>query len=167
MLKYKSKNLIILFMVTILFSACTQKFEGLTVQESKKYPVTIVSASKITCSDGIRDVLEIEEGSIFIPQDISEKEYSILSMMNPFSVMMTDSSNKFPKKALFLDLDSSSIGTMGLIIYPNGKFVYENYHIAMYDFVQNRWMLFSDISCKANSDTAFEMRNKLNKKKNK
>jgi len=160
MLKHKSKNLIILFIVTILFSACTQKIEGLTVEESKKHPVTMISTSKITCSNFL-----IEEGTIFVPQDVSDKKYTVAAGISPYATLfgtIPESSNKFPKKALFLNFDESSRNTMGLIIYPNGKFVYENYHIGLFNAIQNRWQLFSDISCKANSDTLFEM--KMNKK---
>jgi len=157
MLKHKSKNLIILFIVTILFSACTQKIEGLTVEESKKHPVTMISTSKITCSNFL-----IEEGTIFVPQDVSDKKYTVAAGISPYATLfgtIPESSNKFPKKALFLNFDKTGADYVGLLVYPNGKFVYKNNHVVLFHTTENSWMLYSDMTCKANSDRPFEMRN--------
>jgi len=116
------RNIIVLIFISTLLTGCgARKVHYLTPQEAKEYPVVMIANCDIECRD-----TKIVKGTIFIVKELGGYKYQIFSndvYRNTF--LMLQKKKKLPDDALFIKLQEKD--KFGYIVYPNGKFVYDNY----------------------------------------
>lgn len=149
-------------LLAMLFSGCgfTSIYSGLSIKESKEYPLVMIANSDITCSDGTISLI-YKKGAIFGTHDISSDTYIGVS-----GTTMIDSAKReiFPKSSLFLSaLKEESAFVFGNAVYPNGQFVFDGggriQHNGQYnkenDKLNFMWIVQTNFICKHESKTPF------------
>lgn len=148
----KLRFILALTFVTILFSGCGGPYlhTGLSADKAKQYPLVMIANDDVVCGEHI-----FKKGAKFSVSNASGDKYKSHS----FSERQT-----FPESTLFISTQEAS--GLGVVVYPNGTFVYEGGGFVMlgaYNPGKNPdepvtvvfWFIDPDIMCKFSGDTPF------------
>ena len=121
------KNTVAFVFITIFLAGCGSTVHYLTPEEAMKYPVVMIANTDINL-----DKKRIVKGTIFIVKEVGGYKYKIWTNdLYKDTGRMLAKNKTLPKDALFIKLQEDE--HQGFIVYPNGEFVYDNYHEFMYN----------------------------------
>ena len=150
---------LLVFLIPLIFSACSGKTiaAGASKAEKEKLSVVMVANSDITCKANYTTYY-IKKGTAFSIKEIGNLKFKTRSA-SPFGVSDMLSSFTFPDNALLLPFSSDINQPVdnGLIVYPNGKFVFTDHYGAAYDPTGGNWWLH-DGQCQYTSEDPFELK---------
>ena len=139
-------------MIAILFTGCGGPYlhTGLSDNVAKGYPLVMIANDDIVCGEHIFEI----DAKFAVSTDTSNGNY-----MN-----MTDRWREreyFPDHTLFISIDDGS--SIGVIVYPNGKFVYEGGGLAWVAAYNTKngddeivfWAYDPEVICQFKSDIPF------------
>ena len=153
------RNMFLLVSVVILFIACSGKtiVTGASKAQKDKLSVVMVANSDLVCKANYTTYY-IKKGTVFAIKEISNVKFKTRSN-SPFGISDMLSSFLFPDNALFLPFSSdiNQADDNGLIVYPNGKFVFQNNYGAAYDPTGANWWLHEG-QCQYVGEFPFELR---------
>jgi len=148
----KLRFILALTFVTILFSGCggPYLYTGLSVDKANLNPLMMIANDDIVCGNHI-----FKKDAKFSVSDASGGKY----ISHLYSEKQT-----FPDNTLFISTQEGS--GLGVMVYPNGKFVYEGGGIAIIRaFNPGKtsgesssvllWSIDADIVCKFSGDSPF------------
>ncbi len=152
------KHIFIILLIPILFVGCSRKIAtGASPEQVTQLPIVMVANSDISC-DANYGSYYIKKGTAFAIKKIGGTKFKTRSN-SPFGVSDMLSGYTFPDNALFLPFQSNlnEHEDNGLIVYPNGKFIYADNYGAAYDPTGGNWWLHKG-QCKYNSEFPFELK---------
>ena len=141
---FNTKFVISLALLFLTTGCSTTIIQGLTPEGIKKEPIVMVATSDITCSFGT-----IRQGTAFSAKQIGGIEYKILSDVgfigDVFALATGGNTFYFPENVLLLqwnkNMDKALDKGKGFVVYPNGKFAFEEYIYATYNEVGGNWWM--------------------------
>ena len=153
------RSIFVLLSIVILFTGCSGKTiaTGASKAEKEKLFVVMIANSDITCKANYTTYY-IQKGTIFAIKNIGNIKFKTRSN-SPFGVSDMLSSFTFPDNALLLPFisDINQAVDNGLIVYPNGKFVFKNNYGAAYDTTGANWWLYEG-QCQYVGEFPFEVK---------
>lgn len=151
----KFRFIILLGLSILLFSGCggSTMLTGLSADKAKLYPLVMVADDDVVCGG-----FSFKKGAKFGTSDIGNETY--MSAMDSMLGMFTRDAKTFPKNTILLKFVEDSDGfTQGVIVYPDGSFVFENGGMVTYNTMYGsvypwKWMVH-DFVCKYTKETPF------------
>lgn len=132
--------------------------KGLPASEANKLPAVMVAQADLNCAGPMGAVLVVNKGASFDMLDMSGMTY--LDASNVYG-----SPNSFPKDSVLLTLantdTSTSIGTniSGLLVYPDGSFVFEDSHTVMPSMLSTADFGLNPVKCEyGGTSTPFKVK---------
>lgn len=128
--------------ITLLLTGCTSMvIDGISHEQSKQYPMVMVNKQQMICGG----TTIIKKGSIFGARSAAG-----------FKAQMSGNDVILPENSIMLQGAMGDNVALRLLVYPNGKFVYKNFHMFM--IAQGNITGFTDL-CKTELEEPFEIRN--------
>ncbi len=156
------KKLYFILSILLLFTGCSKTVvQGLHPNQADKTPLVMVAKTDIICDSFIA-----KKGTLFEIKEMSGVDYKILSNFgaygDAFNMMTGGNSYTFDDNVLLLiwneSMDSTINPGRGFVVFPNGKFAYDDYFIAVYNSsFGGRWWL-SAFECEYNAEYPFEIK---------
>lgn len=151
------KFLYFLVLISLLFSGCsTRIMQGASPDLIPQLSSAMVANSDITCGPNF-----IKKGTIFTIEEIGGAQYKTHSSpLNPFGIYVDLVINyTFAENVLFLPAASNlkESASSGFLVYPNGKFAYEDYFGAAYNPAGSNWWLL-DGTCAFTGEFPFDLK---------
>ena len=152
---------IFLFLILLIFTACSERIVGASPSQIKDSAVVMVAKTDIIC-----DSYHAKKGTVFNIKEMSAQEYKIRSNAGSFgdvfNLISGGNTYQFGDNVLLLKWDDSMENTLnpgkGFVVFPNGKFAYDDYFIAVYNSsFGGRWWL-AEFQCEYNGEFPFEIR---------
>jgi len=130
-----------LIILGIIFSGCAgkQTLYGLKQNELHKFASKMYLPGDLTCA-----YITFVKGSVFGAKNLEGE---------PANINGRDF--VFPKNSILLVNKYRKEYSYGFLVYPNGKFVYENYPIVVWNGLRQKWLI-SHNRCKYATDTPFK-----------
>lgn len=133
------KHVVAYVFISIILVGCGSTVHYLTPAEAMKYPVVMIANTDINYGKK-----RIVKGTIFIVKEVGGYKYKIwTNNLYKDTGRMLGKKRILPKDALFIKLQEDN--HEGFIVYPNGEFVYDNYH--EFTFNQGKFHTFVDQKC--------------------
>lgn len=154
-------ELLISLTILLLTSGCSKPvIQGLKPEAIKGKPIVMVATSDLTCSFGTT-----RQGTTFSVKEIGGIEYKILSdagaIGDMFALVTGGNTFNFPENVLLLkwneNMDKALDEGKGFVVYPNGKFAYEEYAYITYNTFGGNWWLVAG-ECSFDGEFPFELR---------
>lgn len=148
------KKLTIVLLLAFALTGCSTKKEirYLTHEEAQQYPAVMIANGDIRCT-----TFTINKGTIFIVKEIGGSEYKIAGnglFEDMYSMVTGTNEHIFPADALFIKLQEDY--KAGFIVYPNGKFVYDNYSFFGQDDF-GKMTTWDTVECTCNGEYPFKL----------
>ncbi len=148
-----------LILTALVFGGCSGKtiVKGASQQQISQLPVAMVANTDIICKANYTTYY-IKKGTVFAIKEIGNIRFKTRTN-SPFGVSDMLSGYTFPDNALLLPFksDLNTPADNGLIIYPNGKFIYNDNYGAAYDPTGGNWWLHKG-KCIYNAEFPFELK---------
>ncbi len=147
------KHLIAVIVSSIILTGCGSSIlTGVSVEQSKVYPLVMVANSDIVCGN-----TTLKKGAIFSVADVSDGRYNGINVNN------LGSEQHFPKDSLYIK-GLENAYTFSPLVYPDGQFVFKDGYLVSpvalnqgKDNKQDEILLWSvnPVVCKYNGATPF------------
>ncbi len=150
----------LLILSIALFAGCSSKSiaRGASPDQVAQLPVVMVANTDITCV-----YTYIKKGTIFSIKEIGGIEYKIQSnaglLGDTLNMFSGGNTYTFADNVLLLPGKSNlkeSVNS-GYIVYPNGKFAYDDYYAAGYNPTGDNWWLVKG-SCEFDGEFPFTLK---------